>query len=476
MCWDRDGGAAYRAVVSFSDDRAVSWDALEGIQPNLTPDEWYECDDVLRHDPRLVDALAKRGITDIEKVLIDVWGYRGFLLPDRWPGRRLGWTDIWFRSEPGSNPYANPVNGLHCVVDLNTMELLEIEDTFEVDRPQIMGEYVPRFVPDMRLRDDLREVEITQPRRGVVHGGRARAGVAELDAAAGLQPPRRAGPARARVRRPPSRAPDLAGRDGRAVPRSVARPLPPDRVRHRRVGPRLHDAVAGAGLRLPGRDHIRRRGAPRHRGRAVHDQERRLHPRGGRRRPVEARRSPPGRRGPALTAARRLRPRHGRQLRVPRLLAALPGRLDRVPRARDRDHGRRALARGRAGAARDDGRSPHVRAVPPALPDRAARHGRGRLGQHRPDGRVRSGGLRRRRSVRARADPARGAAADRVRGQAGLPLGDAAGLEDRESRVLSTTSARRSRTSSSRAPRSRTCSRRTRRCCGRPKRCATRCG
>ncbi len=162
VCWDRDSGSAYRAVVSFAGDSAT-WEPLEGIQPNLTPDEWHECDDVLRHDPRLIEALAKRGITDIEHVLIDVWGYRGFLLPDRWPGRRLGWTDIWFRSVPGSNPYANPVNGLHCVVDLNSMELLEIEDTFEVDRPQIMGEYVRRFVPDMRLREDLRSVEITQP-------------------------------------------------------------------------------------------------------------------------------------------------------------------------------------------------------------------------------------------------------------------------------------------------------------------------
>ena len=174
VCWDRDSGSAYRAVVSFVGDSA-SWELLEGIQPNLTPDEWHECDDVLRHDPRLIEALAKRGITDIEKVLIDVWGYRGFLLPDRWPGRRLGWTDIWFRSEPGSNPYANPVNGLHCVVDLNSMELLEIEDTFEVERPQIMGEYVPRFVPDMKPRNDLRSGRDHAARRGQLHARRARA-------------------------------------------------------------------------------------------------------------------------------------------------------------------------------------------------------------------------------------------------------------------------------------------------------------
>ena len=42
VCWNRDGGAAYRAVVSLSEDRTLSWEDLLGIQPNLTPDEWHE--------------------------------------------------------------------------------------------------------------------------------------------------------------------------------------------------------------------------------------------------------------------------------------------------------------------------------------------------------------------------------------------------------------------------------------------------
>ena len=113
---------------------------------------------MLRQEPRLIEALARRGITDMSLVLIDVWGYRGYLVPEQYAGRRLGWTDTWFRTEPGSNPYANPVNGLHCIVDLNAMELLEIEDTFAVERPSIMGEYVPRFVPGLRVRDDLKPI------------------------------------------------------------------------------------------------------------------------------------------------------------------------------------------------------------------------------------------------------------------------------------------------------------------------------
>lgn len=159
ICWDRDSGDAYRAIVALDSGRATM-EPLEGVQPALHPDEWHECDATLRHEPRLIAALAKRGITDMDRVLIDVWGYRGYLGPEQHAGRRLGWTDIWFRAEPDANPYANPVNGLHCIVDLNAMELLEIEDTFVVDRPQISGEYRPRFGP--KPREDLKPIEITQ--------------------------------------------------------------------------------------------------------------------------------------------------------------------------------------------------------------------------------------------------------------------------------------------------------------------------
>jgi primary-amine oxidase len=162
VCWDCESGEAFRAVVDFAADSG-SWEPLPGVQPNLTPDEWHECDEVLRRDPAIVEALAARGIADMTHVLIDVWGFRGFLVPERWAGRRLGWTDFWFRASAGANPYANPVNGLHAIVDLNAMEVLEIEDAFTVERPAGMGEYVPRFIRDLRVREDLKPLQITQP-------------------------------------------------------------------------------------------------------------------------------------------------------------------------------------------------------------------------------------------------------------------------------------------------------------------------
>ena len=111
----------------------------------------------------MIEALARRGITDLDRVLIDTWAYGAHLLPEQYSDRRVGWADVWYRREEGANPYANPVTGLHFVVDLNRMELLEVEDDHSVEEPATMGEYVPRLVPGQRLREDVKPLEIAQP-------------------------------------------------------------------------------------------------------------------------------------------------------------------------------------------------------------------------------------------------------------------------------------------------------------------------
>lgn len=163
VCWNRGDGQAYKAVVSLSEDRVASWEPRPGEQPNITVDEWHECNEALHVESRAAEALAARGVTDLEKVLFDVWAYGGSLIAERYRGRRVGWVDVWYRNSEDSNPYANPVGGLKFVVDLNRMELLEIEDGYAVDEPEIMGEYLPKHIPRMRQRDDLKPLEIAQP-------------------------------------------------------------------------------------------------------------------------------------------------------------------------------------------------------------------------------------------------------------------------------------------------------------------------
>ena len=161
--WDRDDGAVYKARVTLEPPAVTSWERQTEGQPNMTVDEFNECDAALRKDPRVIEALAQRGITDLDRVLIDTWAYGAHLVPEQHRGGRIGWADVWYRKSPGASPYANPVTGLHFVVDLNRMELLEVEDTHRVDEPDTMGEYVPELVPDLKPRPDIKPLHITQP-------------------------------------------------------------------------------------------------------------------------------------------------------------------------------------------------------------------------------------------------------------------------------------------------------------------------
>ena len=121
-----------------------------------------------------------------------------------------------------------------------------------------MGEYVPALVPGQELRDDLKPLEILQP-EGVsftLDGNVLR--WQRWSMRLGFNP------------REGSSIHTLGYKDGErrasvAHRMSFAEMVVPYRdpdgrpqgahgVRHRRVGPRLHDHLAGAGLRLPGRD------------------------------------------------------------------------------------------------------------------------------------------------------------------------------------------------------------------------------
>ncbi|WP_047866713.1 primary-amine oxidase [Rubrobacter aplysinae] len=164
--WNPADGQTYKAVVSLTEAHVSSWEHRPGEQPNVTVDEYQECDEALHRDPRAAEALSRRGITDLDNVLFDVWAYGGALVPEQYRSRRVGWVDVWRREREASNPYAHLVGGLHFIMDLNGMELLEVEDEYRVGEPELMGEYVPghvsRHLPGAERRE-LKPLEITQP-------------------------------------------------------------------------------------------------------------------------------------------------------------------------------------------------------------------------------------------------------------------------------------------------------------------------
>ena len=158
---DNTDGAAYEAIVNLTTDEVTSWKHIPGVQPSIVLDEFFETEQLLKNDPNFQAALAKRGVTDMNMVMVDPWS-AGYYGPEEDPSRRLVRALTWVRiGAPNDNGYAHPVEGLRAIVDLNKMEVVRIEDDGVIPLPPEPGNYTPEAVGKMRI--DLKPVEITQP-------------------------------------------------------------------------------------------------------------------------------------------------------------------------------------------------------------------------------------------------------------------------------------------------------------------------
>lgn len=161
VLWNKERNEVYEAVVNLTDGVLERWEHIPGVTPNFTVDEYHDCDTTLRQHPEVRAALERRGV-DPDLVLFDLWTYGHEVMPEQWRDRRLGWVDIWSRATPQGNPYAHPVSGLKIIVDVNSMEVLQLDEAHDHGLPEVDAEYVPE-VRGISERTDLKPLEIVQP-------------------------------------------------------------------------------------------------------------------------------------------------------------------------------------------------------------------------------------------------------------------------------------------------------------------------
>jgi primary-amine oxidase len=63
VCWNRADGQAYRGTVPAAGNEITNWKHLPAQEPNMTVDEWHECDEMLRAHPAPAQALNPTGTT-----------------------------------------------------------------------------------------------------------------------------------------------------------------------------------------------------------------------------------------------------------------------------------------------------------------------------------------------------------------------------------------------------------------------------
>jgi primary-amine oxidase len=158
--FDRSNGKVYEARVDLAANAVTDWRDVPGVRPRILFEDVKLVGEVARADPRFRAALAKRGITDIEKVQVDPWSAGNYGLPDE-EGRRLCHTFCWYRTEPNDNGYAHPIEGLCPVIDLDRAEVLRIDDYGPAPVPMHPRNYAARY--QKAFRTDVAPLEVVQP-------------------------------------------------------------------------------------------------------------------------------------------------------------------------------------------------------------------------------------------------------------------------------------------------------------------------
>jgi primary-amine oxidase len=162
VLFDNATNTAFAVRGNLTSESVIDWRAAAaGSQPTLSMDEQVECEQAVLASEEFREALKRHhGITDTSLVMVDIWSAGNYgSEEDR--SRRLTRPLCFLRSDPTDNGYARPIEGIRPVVDLNTMQVIRIEEYGEWPLPPQPANYASNRVKQQRK--DIKPLEITQP-------------------------------------------------------------------------------------------------------------------------------------------------------------------------------------------------------------------------------------------------------------------------------------------------------------------------
>ncbi|MCE9533753.1 MAG: primary-amine oxidase [Planctomycetes bacterium] len=160
ILFDNATNTCYEATVSVTRKAMLSWKQVPGVQPTMTIDEQAECEQAVLKSPEFAEAMKKHhGVTDTSLVMVDIWS-AGYYGEEADKGKRLARPLCFLRADPTDNGYVRPIEGIRPVVDLNTMEVVRVEELGKWDLPPGEANYAASRVKNQRT--DIKPLEISQ--------------------------------------------------------------------------------------------------------------------------------------------------------------------------------------------------------------------------------------------------------------------------------------------------------------------------
>ncbi|XP_050223436.1 amine oxidase [copper-containing] zeta, peroxisomal-like [Mercurialis annua] len=147
--------------------KVITSQVVPDVQPSMDAVEYAECEAVVKDFPPFREAMKKRGIDDMDLVMVDAWCVGYHSAADS-PSKRLAKPLIFCRTEsdcPMENGYARPVDGIYVLVDMQNMTVIEFEDRKLVPLPPAdpLRNYTAGETRGGVDRSDIKPLQIVQP-------------------------------------------------------------------------------------------------------------------------------------------------------------------------------------------------------------------------------------------------------------------------------------------------------------------------
>jgi len=133
-------GKSFEATVNIGTGKLEAYTELKKDQAPLTETEMHGYDDVLKKDPRVLEALKKRNINDLRLVTCYVTPAGHVDLPEQTEGRRIGWGGCTYSSN-AKYGWDREIPGIFFVVDMNAKKITRFTDYGIVPMPPTTSIY-----------------------------------------------------------------------------------------------------------------------------------------------------------------------------------------------------------------------------------------------------------------------------------------------------------------------------------------------
>lgn len=135
------GAHVIEARVDLASQKLLSWTPIEGAHGMVLLDDFATVQSVIENSPEYAQAVAKRGITDIKKVIgtpltVGYFDNKDGLQQDKRLLKVVSYQDVG-----DGNYWAHPIENLVAVVDLEQKKIIKIEDQGVIPVPMAPRAY-----------------------------------------------------------------------------------------------------------------------------------------------------------------------------------------------------------------------------------------------------------------------------------------------------------------------------------------------